>query len=123
MALFLALTLFLHLPHGFTAKELRQHLADLLGQEYSSAQMSYDLRRLRAKGIIWRMPHSYRYQVTTYGHKVALFFSKLNAHVFQPGFAALETDDPIPQPLAKAFEKVDREVERLVSAADLKKAA
>jgi hypothetical protein len=123
MALFLALTLFLHLPRGLTAGELRQHLADLRGQDYTSARMSYDLRRLTAKGILWRMPHSYRYQVTTYGHKVALFFSKLNAHVVQPGFAAFETDDPIPQPLAKAFEKVDREIERLVSDAGLKRAA
>ena len=123
MALFLALTLFLHLPRGLTAGELRQHMADLLGQEYTSAQMSYDLRRLSAKGIIWRLPHSYRYQVTTYGHKVALFFSKLNAHVFQPGFAAFETNDPMPQPLTKAFEKVDREIERLVSNAGLKRAA
>jgi hypothetical protein len=123
MALFLALTLFLHLPRGLTAGELRQHLADLLGREYTSAQMSYDLRRLSAKGIIWRIPHSYRYQVTTYGHKAALFFSKLNAHVFQPGFAAFEPDHPIPQPLAKAFEKVDREIERLLSDAGLKRAA
>jgi hypothetical protein len=123
MALFLALTLFLHLPHGFTAGELRQHMADLLGRDYTSAQMSYDLRRVGAKGIIWRIPHSYRYQVTTYGHKAALFFSKLNAHVFQPGFAAFEADDPIPQPLTKAFEKVDREIERLVSDAGLKRAA
>jgi hypothetical protein len=47
----------------------------------------------------------------------------LNAHVFQPGFAAFETDDPLPQPLTKAFEKVDREIERLVSDAGLKRAA
>jgi hypothetical protein len=123
MALFLALTLFLHLPHGFTPRELRQYVADLLGREYTSAQMSYDLRRLAAKGIVWRVPHTYRYRVTTYGHKVALFFSKLNAHVLRPGFAALDPNDPIPQPLAKAFAKVDREIEQLVSDAGLKKAA
>jgi hypothetical protein len=123
MALFLALTLFLHLPHGFTAGKLRQQVADLLGTTYTPAQMSYDLRRLGAKGIIWRVPHSYRYQETTYGHKVALFFSKLNAHVLRPGFAAFQTEEPIPQPLNKALQKVDREIERLVSDAGLKKAA
>ena len=123
MALFLALTLFLHVPRGFTAGELRQHMADLLGRDYTSAQMSYDLRRLGGKGILWRIPHTYRYQVTTYGHKAALFFSKLNAHVFRPGFAAFQTDDPIPQPLTKAFEQVDREIERLVSNAGLQRAA
>jgi hypothetical protein len=123
MALFLALTLFLHLPHGLRANALRQQVADLLGREYTSAQMSYDLRRLGAKGIVWRVPHTYRYRVTTYGHKVALFFSKLNAHVLRPGFAALEPADPIPHPLAKAFDKVECEIERLVSDAGLKKAA
>lgn len=123
MALFLALTLFLHLPRGFTASDLRRHVADLLGREYTSTQMSYDLRRLMAKGILWRVPHTYRYQATTYGHKVALFFSKLNAHVFRPGFAAMGPADPLPQPLAKAFAKVDREIERLVSDASLKNAA
>jgi hypothetical protein len=98
-------------------------MTELLGREYTSAQMSYDLRRLSAKGIVWRIPHSYRYQVTPYGHKVALFFSKLNAHVFRPGFAAFPSDDPIPQPLTKAFEKVDHEIERLVSDAGLRRAA
>ena len=53
---------------------LRQHVADLLGLNlvtYTSAQMTYDLRRLAAKGIIWRIPGSYRCQVTSYGYRVA----------------------------------------------------
>ena len=57
MALFAALTLFLHLPNGFRNRDLRKHVADLLGvdvSEYDAGKMTYDLRRLRLKGIISR---------------------------------------------------------------------
>jgi hypothetical protein len=55
MALFLALTLFHHLIDGFRYFDLRSHVADLLGvssAEYTSNQMTYDLRRLRLKGLL-----------------------------------------------------------------------
>ena len=64
MALFLALTLFHHLIDGFRNHDLRQHVADLLGvsvAEYTSNQMTYDLRRLPAKGLIYRPPKTNRY--------------------------------------------------------------
>jgi hypothetical protein len=57
MALFLGLTLFHHLIDGFRNHDLRQHVTDLLGvsvAEYTSNQMTYDLRRLRLKGLIHR---------------------------------------------------------------------
>jgi hypothetical protein len=49
--------LFLHLPEGFRNRHLRAHVAALLGenlQQYTAAKMSYDLRRLRLKGLISR---------------------------------------------------------------------
>src|SRR5580704_4380360 len=57
MALFLALTLFQHLIDGFRNSDLRSHVADLLGvplADYTSSQMTYDLRRLCLKGLIYR---------------------------------------------------------------------
>jgi len=59
MAILNALTSFAHIPNGFTNRTLREQVADLLGIDhapYGTAQMSYDLRRLRHKGIIWRIP-------------------------------------------------------------------
>ena len=53
MALFLALTLFQHLIDGFRNCDLRGQVADLLGvttDEYTSHQMTYDLRRPRLQG-------------------------------------------------------------------------
>ena len=79
MALLLALTMFHHLIDGFRNRHLRQQVADLLGvtlAEYTPHQMTYDLRRLRLKGLIYRPPKTNRYFVTPYGWKVArLFFA------------------------------------------------
>jgi hypothetical protein len=96
MALFLALTLFHHLIDGFRNHDLRQHVADLLGvsvAEYTSNQMTYDLRRLRLKGLIYRPPRTNRYFVTPYGWKVARLFSRLDARVFRPAMAMFTGND------------------------------
>jgi hypothetical protein len=99
MALLAALTLFVHATCGFRHRDLRTYVADLLGTDYSANQLSYDLRRLRLKGIIWRVPQSHAYRLTPYGCKVALFLTWLHARVFRPGFAALDLALPIPSPL------------------------
>ncbi len=118
MALLAALTLFLHIPNGFSNASLRQHVADLMADEtYTTGQMTYDLRRLRLKGLIYRIPHSYRYRLTTYGLKVALLLSKLNQRIFQPAFASLDPTNPVPQPLAKALEQVDLNLDDLFTQA------
>jgi hypothetical protein len=126
MALLNALTSFVHIPHGFTNQSLRQQIADLLDPDqatYRAAQMSYDLRRLRLKGLIWRVPNSYRYQLTTYGRKVALLFSKLDARIFRRALAALDPSLPIPLPLATALEQVERAIDDLVNHAHLQPTA
>ena len=37
--------------------------------------MTYDLRRLRLKGLIHRIPKTHRYTATSYGLKVAFFYA------------------------------------------------
>jgi hypothetical protein len=113
-ALLAALTLFVHNTCGFRHRDLLPQVADLLGSEYSTHQLTYDLRRLRLKGMIWRVPHSHRYLITPYGCKVALFFTRLHALVFRPGFAALDPSVPIPGPLAEALANVEQEVKNLI---------
>jgi hypothetical protein len=54
MALAGALCCVVHAVTGLTNKSLRGQVAGLLGRDYSSAQMSYDLRRLRLHGLIQR---------------------------------------------------------------------
>jgi hypothetical protein len=67
MALLLALTLFQHLIDGFHNRDLRGLVSHLLGvttEQYTAGQMTYDLRRLRLKGLIFRPPRTNRYFVT-----------------------------------------------------------
>jgi len=91
MALCVALTMFQHLINGFHNRDLRQHVAHLLGVDlhsYSANQMTYDLRRLLRKGIIFRSPGTNRYFLTPYGWKVARRFARLEGRVFRPAMAA-----------------------------------
>lgn len=117
MALLQALCMFFHLPRGFRNRDLRQHVASLLGllpDDYNGGRMSYDLRRLRLKGIIYRIPKSHRYVVTTHGLRTALFFSKVYLRILKPGSQALlEAIDPVPRPLRQAFERLEAEIDGL----------
>jgi hypothetical protein len=118
MALLLALTLFQHLIDGFRNRDLRQHVADLLGvkvSDYSSNQMTYDLRRLRLKGLIYRPPGTSRYFVTPYGWKVARLFSRLDARIFRPAMAMFTANDAVlPFPLRRALDSVDTQMDKLI---------
>src|SRR4030081_2536552 len=59
MALVGALCIALNATVGFTNRSLRAHVAGLLGTAYTTSQMTYDLRRLRRKGLIQRLPRSH----------------------------------------------------------------
>ncbi len=86
-ALFAALVLFALTPAGFANKDLRPLLAQLLGlapSQISPGQMTYHLRRLRLHGLITRLPHTQRYQVTTEGLRLALSRPASGPHGHQP---------------------------------------
>jgi len=92
-------TLLVHrlLPHGFTNRDLRTLLAPLLGQrpgDITAGQMTYDLRRLRAHGLIERIPKTRRYTVTDTGLQQALLLTHAHDHLLRTGLA--ETLDPSP---------------------------
>jgi hypothetical protein len=114
MALFQAITAFTHLPRGFRNRELRPHVEALLGHPYSAAQMTYDLRRLRLKGLIHRIPNTHRYTATTYGLKVAFFSAKLYLRILRPEWAALlPADDQLPRPLREALDVLDVQIRKI----------
>lgn len=120
MALCQALTGFAHLPHGFRNRDLRPIVEALLGRPYSRAQMTYDLRRLRLKGLIHRIPGTHRYTATTYGLKVAFFYSKLYLRILRPQWPALDpSDDALPRPLRTALDQLDTAIRKLYEEATL----
>ena len=114
MALLQALTGFTHLPHGFRNRDLRPRVEALLGRPHTAAQMTYDLRRLRLKGLIHRIPKTHRYTATSYGLKVAFFYAKLYLRILRPNWAALlPEDDRLPRPLRAALDQLEREIDKL----------
>ncbi len=71
-----ALCCFIHAIAGLTNQSLRGLVAGLLGRDYSTNQMTYDLRRLRLHGLIERVPRTNTYVLTPEGARVALFYTK-----------------------------------------------
>ncbi|HEY8742826.1 MAG TPA: hypothetical protein VIU62_06995 [Chloroflexota bacterium] len=122
-ALCSALVLFCLLPRGFAHRDLRDHLAPLLGlapSQLTPGKVTYDLRRLRLHGLIERLPHSHRYRLTDEGLHTALFFTRTYARVLRPGLArilpAAAGDDRLLRP---AFDKLDAAIEHFVDQAKL----
>ena len=65
------------LPGGFNNRQLREHVAQLLGTSPDSikpGRMTYDLRRLRAHGLIERVPCTHSYRPTPLGWRTAWFY-------------------------------------------------
>jgi hypothetical protein len=77
--------------------------------------MTYDLRRLRLKGMIFRPPRTNRYFVTPYGWKVARLFSRLEARVFRSAIAMFTSNDAVlPFPLRASLNRVDNQLDQLI---------
>jgi hypothetical protein len=114
MALFQALCAFTHLPRGFRNHDLRPAVEALFGHPYTAAQMTYDLRRLRLKGLIHRILNTHRYTATSYGLKVAFFYAKLYLRILRPNWAALlPADDALPRSLRLVLDQLDTEIQKL----------
>ena len=114
LALLCALVLFRLLPRGFSNRDLRAHIAELLGEDFTQGKMTYDLRRLRLHGMIQRIPQSNRYQVTDFGFRTALFITRAYARLLRPGLAIVTDKQPLaPTPLEDAITQVDRAIERI----------
>ena len=96
-ALLQALLIHRLLPHGFTNRELRTLIAPLLGtttEHITAGKMTYDLRRLRAHGLITRIPRTRRYHITDAGLGHALLFTHAHDHLLRTGLAEITDPDP-----------------------------
>ena len=111
MAVLAAVVGFTHLLAGFDNPGLVRAVTTLLGCPYTSRQATYDLRRLKRKGLILKTPHSHRYQLTPLGRRVAVLFTKTYGRVLAPGLILL--DPKLPDhlkrriPLATAWRQLD----------------
>jgi hypothetical protein len=123
LVLWTALVLFRLLPGGFAHRDLREHLAALTGQAPQSltpGRMTYDLRRLRLHGFIERLPRTHRYQVTEFGLRASLFFTRVHARIFRPGLSqAMPNAPPLDSVLQGCFQQLEAEINRRVERAQL----
>jgi hypothetical protein len=122
-ALLSVLVLFCLLPQGFSNREMRDYLAQLLGLgpgSMTQGRMTYDLRRLRLHGFITRIPGSHRYHVTDTGLRTALFLSRVHARLLRPTLShILPQAPPGPNPLRPLFDKLAVALDAAVENANL----
>ena len=90
MALLPALVGFCFLIRGFTNRQLAERVRGLLQSPYTSRQATYDLRRLRRKGLIAKIGGTQRYQLASLGRRVAVLFTKTYGRVLAPGLSRLD---------------------------------
>ncbi len=118
VALMSALLGFCHILAGFTNHQLVELMGPLLGAPYTSRQATYDLRRLRRKGLISRLPGAHRYQLTVHGRTVAVLFAKAYGRVLTPGFAllglALPSEVAARSPLALSWRQLNRALDDFI---------
>jgi hypothetical protein len=122
MALTGALAVFVHAVAGFTNKSLRGLVAGLLERDYTTNQMTYDLRRLRVHGLIERVPTTNTYTLTPDGVRVAVFYTKIHNRLLRPLIAAGD-QPPAPIELRRALATIDRVISDYADHARLQTAA
>jgi hypothetical protein len=136
LALMHALVRFANIAAGntFTTQELYPHTLKALGSapdDYSLASLRYDLYKLRAKGLVQKLPRSRRYQLTPHGYSLCLVFLKLFERVYAPLTAGLL--HPVPgdrklqqqrqTQLDRLYQRIADDLDQLLNAVGLKLAA
>ncbi len=99
LAVMQALTCFAHVARGgrFRTRDLHQRAAEALGlttDAYRLGQLRYDLAKLRAKGLVVKVPKTQTYRLTPQGLRICVLFLKLAQQVYAPFTAA--TLQPFP---------------------------
>jgi hypothetical protein len=107
-ALLAALCAFRLLPGGFINRDLRTHLAPLLGrhpEDMTSGQITCDLRRLRAHGFIQRIPGIHRYTLTGTGIHRAVFLTRMHRRFLIPAINDLSPPRTRLQAAAASYDR------------------
>lgn len=106
------------LPNGgiFTTRELHPETLKALGatpETYKLSSLRYDLSKLRAKGLVEKLPHSHRYRLLAHGYQICLVYLKLFHRIYAPLTAAIL--DPFPSDRVVSIDKMTN-LDRLYTA-------
>ncbi len=130
-----ALVRFSHIAaaNSFTTADLLPRVLDALGSgggRYTLASLRYDLSKLRAKGLVEKLPHSRRYRLLPNGYSICLVFLKLFERIYAPLTAGLLS--PVPadaklrsqnrSQLDRLYQRVVDDLDALIQAVGLKAA-
>jgi hypothetical protein len=124
MAVLSALSGFAFTPKGFTNAHLRERVGALYEagpKGYTAQRMTYDLRRLRLKELVQRVPKTHRYVFTAAGRRAALFLTKSYVRVVRPTLDRLEPQlpDDASDRLRRAWQACEDAFEHLVREAQI----
>jgi hypothetical protein len=112
LAVWQALTCVIHLvgQGTFRTKDLLDSVRRTLDRpDYKLSQLRYDLGKLRAKGLVERVPDTQRYRLTAQGYSVGVLYCKLYHRLYAPMAAALLAPiTPEYPPLNRHLAKLDR---------------
>jgi DNA-binding transcriptional ArsR family regulator len=135
LAVMHALVRFSHIAAGgiFRMADLHAHVVQALGRstsDYPLSSLRYDLSKLRAKGLVEKLPRSRQYRLRADGYRLCLVFLKLFERVYAPLTAGLlrpvRTDAQVPSEklsqLDRLYHHVSEALDRLVSAVGLQAA-
>jgi hypothetical protein len=135
LAVMHALVRFSHIAAGrtFSMAELHAPVAEALARstaDYRLSSLRYDLSKLRAKGLVEKLPHSRRYRFLPEGYRLCLLFLKLFERIYAPLTAGLLrpvlADAHLPEQrlsqLDHLYQRVAGALDRLVQAVGLKAA-
>ena len=135
LALMQALVRFAHLAAGgtFTTRELHPQVAQALGlapDQYKLTSLRYELSKLRAKGLLEKLPHSHRYRLLPEGYRLCVVYLKLFEKIYAPLTAGVlkpvPADARFPRdkiaPLDKLYLAVTQALDNLLEGVGLKAA-
>jgi hypothetical protein len=136
LALMHALVRFTHIAAGgtFTTRDLHEPTAaalDATTDQYRLGSLRYDLSKLRAKGLVERVPHSHRYRLLSVGYSICLLFLKLFERVYAPLTAGLlrpvTADTRLAEEqrhrLDRLYQRIAADLDKLLEAVGLRTAA
>ena len=105
-------------PNGFANSELRALTGELLGLDpgaVTTGQITYDLRRLKHRGLITRIPGTHRYQVTDHGLDTAKLLTTIHDRFLPTALAQLAVPEHPPGRLKAAATAYRKAVDTLTA--------
>jgi ribosomal protein S19E (S16A) len=119
---------------GFRSIDIYSPALKALGAnpaQYTLASFRYDLSKLRAKGLVEKIPHSRRYRLIGKGYSICLIFLKLFERIYAPLTAGIlrpfrgdrKLTDKKRSILDRLYQRIVDDLDELLRAVGLKAAA